>query len=197
MAQGLSVASSEFIVGGQKSGKSRRAEALARSWLDAGAHRHAVLIATATAVDAEMQARIERHRTDRACSLPTLRTVEEPLDLATAMAAHSAPDTLVVVDCLTLWLSNLHWPGQGGDASAFGAMSDARLAVDTLTAAITAARGPLVLVSNEIGWGVIPIGQQVRAFVDALGQLNQASARHCDKVTLMVAGQALTIKGAA
>ena len=97
----------EFILGGQKSGKSRRAELLARDWLaQAGDHR-AVLIATAEAWDDEMRERIARHQRDRALRVPGLRTIEEPRDLAAAVARHSAAHTLVVVDCLTLWLT--HW----------------------------------------------------------------------------------------
>ncbi len=197
-SHGLDPVSSELILGGQKSGKSRRAEHLARAWLDANGHHRAVLIATATAVDAEMLLRIERHRTDRAACLPDLRTIEEPLALAEAVLEHSRPGTLVLVDCLTLWLTNRFWPNQEGRvvSTAVDDAPDAQSAIDTLVAVIAAARGPLVLVSNEIGCGVIPLGRQVRAFVDALGQLNQAAARQCDRVTLMVAGMPLTVKGA-
>ena len=87
-----------FILGGQKSGKSRSAESDAAGWLSAAPAHRAVLIATATAWDDEMRARIARHRVDRAERVPGLRTVEEPLALAQTVAAHSAPDTMVVVD---------------------------------------------------------------------------------------------------
>ena len=97
----------ELILGGQKSGKSRRAELLARDWLaEAGDHR-ALLIATGEAWDDEMRERIARHQRDRALRVPGLRTIEEPRDLASAIAQHSAAHTLLVVDCLTLWLT--HW----------------------------------------------------------------------------------------
>ena len=187
----------EFILGGQKSGKSRRAELRARAWLDGGAARRAVLIATAQPWDDEMRARIARHRRERAARVPGLGTVEEPLRLAEAVAAHAAPDTLVVVDCLTLWLTAHRMPmtpaAPEPDVGA-GAAADADVAVRALIDAIGAVRGPLVLVGNEIGLGVIPLGREVRAFVDALGRLNQDVAAACDRVTLMAAGLPLTLK---
>jgi adenosylcobinamide kinase/adenosylcobinamide-phosphate guanylyltransferase len=176
-----------FILGGQKSGKSRSAELQAAAWLSADAAHHAVLIATATAWDDEMRARIARHQADRAERVPGLQTVEEPVALAPAIAAHSAPETMLVVDCLTLWLTNLSMPMQG-------ATHDAPKAIAALCDALRDARGPVVLVGNEIGLGVIPMGREVRAFVDALGQLNQAVAAACDRVTLMAAGLPLTLK---
>jgi adenosylcobinamide kinase / adenosylcobinamide-phosphate guanylyltransferase len=176
-----------FILGGQKSGKSRSAELHAAGWLSAAPTHRATLIATATAWDDEMRARIARHQVDRAARVPGLRTVEEPLALAQTLAAHSAPDTIVVIDCLTLWLTNLLMPMEG-------ATHDAPSAVAGLCAALRDARGPVVLVGNEIGLGVIPLGSEVRAFVDALGQLNQAVAAACDRVTLMAAGLPLTLK---
>jgi adenosylcobinamide kinase/adenosylcobinamide-phosphate guanylyltransferase len=183
------VARSEFILGGQKSGKSRRAEALARQWLEATAGHRAVLIATGQAWDDEMRDRIQRHQRDRAERAPGLQTVEEPLALAAALNHHSTPQTLVVVDCLTLWLTNLLMPVQGEAGEAAGA-------IDALCEAIENAPGPVVLVGNEIGLGVIPMGREVRAFVDALGGLNQAVAQRCAIVTLMVAGMPLTLKEA-
>ncbi len=191
----LSLARSELILGGQKSGKSRRAEALARRWLAAGAGQRAVLLATATASDAEMAARIERHRQDRARNCPGLPCIEVPLELPEAIARHSAPDTLVVVDCLTLWLSNCLWPQARHDEVAPSALVDAAPRVLALQQVVAAAPGPLVLVGNEIGMGVIPMGPAVRSFVDALGQLNQAIAQACERVNLMVAGLPLRVKG--
>jgi adenosylcobinamide kinase/adenosylcobinamide-phosphate guanylyltransferase len=183
------IATSELILGGQKSGKSRRAELLARQWLQADAAHRAVLVATGQAWDAEMAARIARHKADRALRAPGLATVEEPLALADALRQHSRPGTLVVVDCLTLWLTNRLMPAHQ-DAP----MSDADDTTPDLVRAIQAAPGPLVLVGNEIGLGVIPMGRDVRAFVDALGQLNQAVAAACTRVTLMAAGLPLTLK---
>ncbi|MDM0112535.1 bifunctional adenosylcobinamide kinase/adenosylcobinamide-phosphate guanylyltransferase [Variovorax sp. J22R133] len=182
----------ELILGGQKSGKSRRAEQIAAAWLAADAQHCAVLVATAQAHDEEMRQRIARHRSDRARRVPLLRTVEEPLALGAAVSQHSAPQTLVVVDCLTLWLTNRMMPVDGGAPPAGAASATPE---DLLLAAIRNASGPLVLVSNEIGLGVIPMGAEVRAFVDSLGLLNQQVAAACDRVTLMAAGLPLSLKG--
>jgi adenosylcobinamide kinase/adenosylcobinamide-phosphate guanylyltransferase len=183
----------ELILGGQKSGKSRRGEQLAADWLArAGAHR-AVLVATAQAHDDEMRARIARHRADRAARVPGIETVEEPFALARAIRAYSAPQTLVLVDCLTLWLTNLLMPADGAPRDP--AVIDE--ATQALVRAIEAAAGPLVLIGNEIGLGVIPLGREVRAFVDALGRLNQQVAAACDRATLMAAGLPLTLKAPA
>ena len=180
----------EFILGGQKSGKSRRGEEIAAAWLAASASHRAVLIATAQAHDPEMHARIARHRADRALRVPGLQTIEEPRDLAGALHAHSAPDTLLLVDCLTLWLTQLLMPI---DADA-AAPQVVQAAADALLIRIHQTRGPLVVIGNEIGLGVIPMGREVRAFVDALGQLNQRVAQACDRVTFMAAGLAMTLK---
>ena len=184
----------EFILGGQKSGKSRRAELLASAWLNAAPDHRAVLIATAQPWDDEMRERIARHQLDRAQRVPGMATVEEPLALGAALRQHSAPHTLVVVDCLTLWLTNQLMPA---DASRAATVDGLHAACHALCGAVEAARGPVVLVGNEIGLGVIPMGREVRAFVDALGQLNQAVAAACDRVTLMAAGLPLVLKGAA
>lgn len=193
-------ARSELILGGQKSGKSRRAELLARTWLDEGSGRQAVLIATAQPWDAEMQARIVRHQADRAARVPGLRTLEEPLALAQAIQDHSRPHTLLVVDCLTLWLTNWLMPMHPGELpSSVPSQPETLVSVEPiarLLEAIVAAPGPLVLVGNEIGLGVIPMGAEVRAFVDALGRLNQQVAQVCERVTLMAAGLPLTLKAA-
>ena len=200
MAEPLSLARSELILGGQKSGKSRRAELLARAWLEGGGGRQAVLVATAQPWDAEMQVRIARHQADRAARVPGLRTVEEPLALAQAIQDHSRPDTLLLVDCLTLWLTNWRMPMHPKDLlSSEPNQPLALVSIDyvaLLLEAIAAAPGPLVLVGNEIGLGVIPMGAEVRAFVDALGRLNQQVAQVCERVTLMAAGLPLTLKAA-
>jgi len=188
----LTVAPRELIVGGQKSGKSRRAEGLACQWLAQSGRHRAVLIATAQAGDEEMRQRIARHQADRSVRLPGVPLVEAPLALAEAIVQHSDPNTLVVVDCLTLWLTNLRMPVAGPVAE--GADGEP---IASLLAAIGNARGPLVLVGNEIGCGVIPLGREVRAFVDALGQLNQQVAAACQRVTMMVAGLPLTVKDGA
>lgn len=180
----------EFVLGGQKSGKSRRAEFLASEWLASDDQHQAVLIATAMAHDSEMQKRIKRHQDDRALNSPGLATLEEPWQLAKIIADNSHPNTLLVVDCLTLWLTNYLMPMPGFEDQS----PDYLEQLDALEQAIKNASGPIVLVSNEIGLGVIPMGKEVRQFVDALGILNQKIAHICQKVTLMAAGIALTMK---
>ena len=142
-----------------------------------------------------MRQRITRHQYDRAERVPGLTTVEEPLQLAQTITQLSQPDTLLVIDCLTLWLTNLLMPAElpkkqsnttlAGNLISYTAM---------LSVAISNAKGPVVIVSNEIGLGVIPMGQDVRAFVDVLGKLNQDVAQTCDKVTFMAAGLPLSLK---
>ena len=213
---GTALSSSELILGGQRSGKSRRAEMLARQWLDAEPRHRAVLVATAQPWDAEMRQRIARHQADRAERVPGMQTVEEPVALGAAIARLSQPDTLVVVDCLTLWLTNVLMPAPDAQAGAGGHGQDlgveqgapdhpaavpgdasalAAAPIEALLQALQQASGPVILVGNEIGMGVIPMGAQVRAFVDTLGRLNQDVARVCTRVTLMAAGLPLTLKG--
>ena len=197
-AKPLTVAPSELILGGQKSGKSRRAELLARQWLASSPAHRAVLIATAQPWDDEMRSRIARHQADRSERVPGMATVEEPLQLAQAICKQSRADTLVVVDCLTLWLTNCLMPADGENAE-FLKQKEAVAPVECAQAAplliaIAQAAGPVVLVGNEIGLGVIPMGAQGRAFVDALGKLNQDVAAVCQRVTLMAAGLPLTLK---
>jgi adenosylcobinamide kinase / adenosylcobinamide-phosphate guanylyltransferase len=190
-------ARSELILGGQRSGKSHRAEEAARQWLALAPEHHAVMLATAQDGDEEMRQRIARHRADRAQRVPGMRTVEEPRQVAAAIALHSQPEVLLVVDCLTLWL--IHWimPLNPADALSESAVNaEVLAATDALCTAIAQAPGPLILVGNEIGMGVIAMGREVRQFVDALGRLNQSVAAACERVTLMVAGLPLTLKGA-
>ncbi len=179
----------ELILGGQRSGKSRCAEGRAAAWLSQPSHT-GVLLATAMVGDAEMTQRIAVHRADRAQRVPALVTVEEPLLLAQALLKHSAPTQLVVVDCLTLWLTNLLMPWRGNSMTDV-AWTTSR---DELLQAAENAAGPVVWVSNEIGSGLSPMGVEVRRFVDELGWLHQALARRCQRVTLMVAGQELAVK---
>jgi adenosylcobinamide kinase/adenosylcobinamide-phosphate guanylyltransferase len=193
----LRVARSELILGGQKSGKTARAENLAAAWLDQSPQYRAVYIATAQAWDDEMRERIARHQRQRANRVPRMTTVEEPVELAHAIGQHSRADTLIVVDCLTLWLTARLMPAVGsphpspppageGEEKGEGA---------SIASALRACAGPIVLISNEIGLGVIPMGKDVRTFVDALGGLNQQAAAACERVTLMSAGLPLTLKG--
>jgi adenosylcobinamide kinase/adenosylcobinamide-phosphate guanylyltransferase len=201
MSNTTSIAASELILGGQRSGKSRRAEMLARQWLDSSATNKAVLIATAQPWDDEMRQRIARHQTDRAERVPGMQTAEEPVALAEALTRLSQPDTLVVVDCLTLWLTNLVMPANAVDGqqdfARDSSMALASAPIEQFLQALSQAAGPVVLVGNEIGMGVIPMGAQVRAFVDTLGRLNQDVARACSRVTLMAAGLPLTLKDTA
>ena len=199
MPERLAIARSEFILGGQKSGKSRRAESLAAAWLAQGAAHRAVLIATARPMDAEMRARIARHQRERAERVPGLATIEAPHDVAAAIAGAGGTETLRIVDCLTLWLTQQLMPlmpMEGSESNEAPARSQSAQTAMFLEA-IERCPGPLVLVGNEIGLGVIPLGREVRAFVDALGQLNQQVAAACERVTLMVAGLPLTVKGVA
>jgi adenosylcobinamide kinase/adenosylcobinamide-phosphate guanylyltransferase len=170
----------------------------------AGSPRQACLLATALAGDAEMAQRIARHRSDRALRVPGLLTVEvggvgagppalgltPQASLAEALRAASAPHRLLVIDCLTLWLTQLALPLQGPPASA----EALAVAVDDLVHAVQQARGPVVLVSNEIGLGVSPLSAEARRFIDLQGGLHQQLAAVCERVTLMVAGCALAIK---
>jgi len=189
----LEVVRSELILGGQRSGKSRRAEMLARQWLAQSPTHRAVLVATGQPWDDEMRERIARHRLDRAERVPGMTTVEEPLQLAQAVRQASSVQTLVVVDCLTLWLTNLLMPidAKLNQPPAL----DLRAQTAMLLVAIADSKGPLVFVGNEIGLGVIPMGRETRDFVDALGRLNQEVAQACARVTFMAAGLPLTLKG--
>ena len=164
-----------LVVGGQRSGKSRYAEGLV-----AASGRAAVYLAVATAGDGEMAERIDTHRNRRAASW---RTVEEPLAIAAVLARESRADTVVLVECLTLWLSNL-----------MGAGRDVAAATDELIDALAGAAGPVVLVSNEVGGGIMPDNALARRYADALGSLNQRVAAVATQVVLVAAGQPLVLK---
>ena len=154
-------------------------------------------MATAQARDDEMRHRIERHQEQRRARLPGMRTIEEPLALDRVIRRYSRPERLLVIDCLTLWLANQlarHEdvvPRKGHGAAENLYQSEA---MTSLLTAIEQSRGPLVFVSNEIGLGVVPVGAGVRAYVDALGWLNQQVAARCQRACLMVAGQPLWLK---
>ncbi|MEH6488540.1 bifunctional adenosylcobinamide kinase/adenosylcobinamide-phosphate guanylyltransferase [Hyphomonas oceanitis] len=163
-----------FILGGARSGKSARAQALAEA---AGETR--LYIATAEALDAEMEARIARHKADRGAGW---RTVETPLDLVAAMEAADAP--VVLVDCLTLWLSNLMHHER-----------DVEPETQALCACLGRYQGEVILVSNEVGLGLVPETPLGRAFRDAQGRLNQRVAAACDVVEFVAAGLPLRLKG--
>lgn len=188
----LTIIGSELLIGGQRSGKSARAEAITAAWLAKNDANEALMIATATvtAGDEEMQQRISRHQSDRALRVPRMRTLEEPLKLAQSLRMHSRANTIIVVDCMSLWLTNWMMPAE--QETPDPKVLEEEIA-DLLTA-IVQAPGPLVFVSNEIGLGVIPMGREVREFVDSLGRLNQLLASACQRVTLMAAGLPLTLK---
>jgi adenosylcobinamide kinase/adenosylcobinamide-phosphate guanylyltransferase len=165
----------ELILGGARSGKSTLAEARAEA-----ADGEVFYIATAEAQDDEMAARIDAHRARRP---DAWHTIEASHALTTALLEAAAPGRLVIVDCLTLWLSNRL--GAGADIAADQA---------TLLAALKDVPGEVVLVSNEVGQGIVPENAMARTFRDAAGRLNQAVAAACERVTYVVAGQPLTLK---
>lgn len=162
-----------LILGGARSGKSRLAEELA-----AARAGELLYIATAEAWDDEMRARIAEHRARRG---GRWRTLEAPLDLAPAIAAAGAG--VVLVDCLTLWLSNL-----------MHAERDVAAETNALLSALQAAKAPVLLVSNEVGLGIVPENALARAFRDHQGRLNQAVAAAADQVIFMAAGLPLVMK---
>jgi adenosylcobinamide kinase/adenosylcobinamide-phosphate guanylyltransferase len=179
----------ELILGGARSGKSRAAERRAAAWLARDDEHRATLVATALPADEEMAARIARHRADRAERLPALETVEAPNALGPALRALAEPRRLLIVDCLTLWLTQCMLPPPGA------APSDAWPAErDELLTAVGESSSPIVFVSNEIGLGVMPLFPEARACIDALGLLHQTLAEQCSLVTLMVAGCELRMK---
>jgi adenosylcobinamide kinase/adenosylcobinamide-phosphate guanylyltransferase len=182
----------ELILGGQKSGKSRAAENRAQMWLRTRGHE-AILIATAVAGDVEMTRRIARHRADRQARVPGLQTIEESREIDAVIRSRAEPQRLVIVDCLTLWLTQLTMPPDAAPASP----QALQFAIDALLASLVAARGPVVLISNEVGLGVTPVSREARQFIDELGVLHQRVAAACDRVTLMVAGCELALRSPA
>jgi len=162
-----------LVLGGARSGKSRHAEALVTAlpppW---------VYVATAQALDDEMAARIAEHRARRD---ERWRTVEAPRDVAGTIDA--AAGAAVLVDCLTLWLTNLVL-----------AEADLEAEISRLEQALMRAKNPVVLVANEVGLGIVPDNALARQFRDAAGRLNQRIAAHADRVLLLVAGIPLEVK---
>lgn len=183
-----------FVLGGARSGKSAYAEQLAQH-----SGRPVTYIATSTANDAEMAERIAHHRARRPVGW-TL--VEAPLALAAAIDAATSPDGCVLIDCLTLWLANWLCPAGGsGHDNDNDRDNDGlpragwRDAVDALDAALTHAPGQVIIVSNEIGMGVVPMGALTRQYMDELGRLNQRIAARCTRVRWVVAGIPVPVKG--
>ncbi|MEN9501928.1 MAG: bifunctional adenosylcobinamide kinase/adenosylcobinamide-phosphate guanylyltransferase [Pseudomonadota bacterium] len=160
-----------LILGGARSGKSRYAENAAKA-----SGKQVVYIATATADDSEMQARIAHHQASRPADW---RTVEEPLHLAACLQQYASAETLLLVDCLTLWLTNLL------------CHADADLLereTQQLLATLPQLAGEIICVSNEVGLGIVPLGELTRRYVDTAGRLHQQLAVQSDNVVFMVAG---------
>jgi adenosylcobinamide kinase / adenosylcobinamide-phosphate guanylyltransferase len=170
-AEGDSV-TSVLVLGGARSGKSRYAEGLAKG--------HKVYIATAEAFDDEMRARIGEHRRRRG---DDWENVEEPLDLLSALLKHDAARRFILVDCLTLWLSNL-----------MHAQKDVRGEVGRLTDFLLGCKARVVLVSNEVGQGIVPDHALARVFRDEQGWCNQRVAEATDEVVMMIAGLPMRLK---
>lgn len=167
----------QLILGGARSGKSALAERLASQ-----TKMPVTYIATATADDEEMRQRISHHQQQRPRSW---QTVECPYDLSDTLRSRAKPDQCILVDCLTLWLSNL-----------LCAKHDTLAARQTLLKTITELPGELIMVSNEVGLGITPMGELSRRFVDESGRLHQALAQHCERVIFTAAGLPLVMKGA-
>ena len=169
-----------LILGGARSGKSTHAQRLAEQMVERQGGR-LVMIATAEALDEEMSERIARHKGERG---PAWRTIEAPVALAAAIDSLGEGD-VAVVDCLTLWLSNLLCRD-----------ADIGLASSALLASLEASPATLFLVSNEVGFGIVPDNALARRFRDEAGRLHQRIAASADQVLLIVAGQCLVVKPA-
>jgi adenosylcobinamide kinase/adenosylcobinamide-phosphate guanylyltransferase len=166
-----------LVLGGARSGKSRYAQSLADA-----CGLEPVFVATAEPFDGEMAARIARHAAARD---ERWHLVEAPLALPDAVRTQARPDRILLIDCATLWLSNLMLHG-----------ADVDRGVQALLAALEAAHGPVILVSNEVGSSIVPDTRLGRDFRDAQGLLNQALGAACGAVVLIVAGQPLQLKPA-
>ena len=166
-----------LVLGGARSGKSRHAQAWAEQH-----DGQLAFIATAQAFDAEMEERIARHRADRDARW---RTWDAPFDLPGTIGQAAPGAAAVLVDCLTLWLTNLMLAGRDVDAASAA-----------LQGAVRACPCPIALVANEVGFGIVPDNALARRFRDAAGRLNQQLAASVDGVVLVVAGLPLTLKGA-
>ena len=180
----------ELIFGGARSGKSALAERRA-----AESGLRVIYVATAQALDDEMRRRIAHHQARRPASWGL---VETPLELAVTLQRQAAAEVCLLVDCLTLWLSNLLFAGEAAR------QAEARLAIDccllrdetqALIDALPQLPGRIILVSNEVGWGVVPMAPVARLFADEQGQLNQRVAAVCERVTLVAGGLPLRLKG--
>ncbi|MFP4076457.1 MAG: bifunctional adenosylcobinamide kinase/adenosylcobinamide-phosphate guanylyltransferase [Halochromatium sp.] len=169
---------SSLVLGGVRSGKSRLAEQLARE-----SGLPVTYVATATASDAEMSARIAAHRQRRPAEWGL---IEEPLALPAVLETQCAPGHCVLVECLTLWLANLLWAEEDGRLEAELAALDALL---------PRLPGPVIFVGNEVNMGVIPVDDVARRYGDLAGSLHQRIAAQAERVVLTVAGLPLVLKG--
>ena len=175
-----------LILGGARSGKSTYAEELAHTL----GRDNVLYIATAEALDQEMQERIARHRAQR----PTAwRTLEAPLHPASALLTQRPPATVILLDCLTMLVSNILLAHEGESEAAVDAAVQAE--IRELTAAAAQLDAHLIVVSNEVGLGLVPNNALGRVYRDVLGRANQTLARAADAVIFMVAGLPMTIKG--
>ena len=180
----------ELVIGGARSGKSAHAERLARE-----SGLRVIYVATAQTLDAEMQRRVAHHRARRPAEWGC---IEAPLELAATLRAHAAADACLLVDCLTLWLTNLFYAGSAARQAEAGEAIDCGLLAGETQALIDALPelpGRIVLVSNEVGWGVVPMHPVSRLFADEQGRLNQRVAAGSERVTLVAAGLPLALKG--
>jgi len=183
----------ELILGGARSGKSLLAEQCARESADRHG-RKVVYLATAQALDGEMARRVAHHRERRPLEWGC---VEETLNLAARLRELAAPDICILVDCLTLWLSNLLFAGRAAAQAEAGEAIECPLFRAETTALIELLPqlpGHIIMVSNEVGWGIVPMHPVSRLFADEQGRLNQRVAAVCDQVTLVAAGLPLTLK---
>lgn len=169
-----------FVIGGCRSGKSSHALELAAGMPG----KKKVFVATCVPHDEEMKQRVARHQAERSRSW---RTVEVPVLLPEAIREHGPGSDLILVDCLTLWTSNLLMETED--------MDRLEAHMQRLTLALEAARCPVILVSNEVGTGIVPENRLARLFRDAVGFVNQRVAACVDRVILMAAGIPMTIKG--
>jgi adenosylcobinamide kinase/adenosylcobinamide-phosphate guanylyltransferase len=169
-----------FVLGGCRSGKSGYALETAQQF--SGADK--IFIATCIPYDDEMKQRVARHQEERS---RTWKTVEAPIHLAAAIAETGQEAGVILVDCLTLWINNLLMEKQNSEQ-----ILDQ---VQGLTKAVEAAACPIILVSNEVGTGIVPENKLARLYRDLIGSANQAVAECADQVIWMVAGIPVTIKG--
>jgi len=178
-----------LIIGGARSGKSAHAEQLA-----AASGKNVIYVATAQAGDDEMQHRIAHHRRRRDAGW---QTVEEPIALGDVIERYGAADTLLLIDCLTVWLSNLLFAERAAfpDIGVIVPPSCFAEQRARFLQALEHAAGDVVLVANEVGQGVVPQGAVSRWFVDEAGRLNQEVAARCERATWVVAGLPQMLKG--